>query len=75
MVNDQSTHQRFGAEPSPSFASDADIEFAEVLRHRIEEKFLGDLADPLYATPEPGHGFAPSRLGHAKAPRTGKSNA
>jgi hypothetical protein len=33
-------NQDAGADPVMSFANDADIEFAEELRHRLEERYL-----------------------------------
>jgi hypothetical protein len=33
-------------DPAPAVASDAEIAIAEKLRHRLEERYLGQTADP-----------------------------
>jgi hypothetical protein len=42
------------AEPPPKFASDAEIEFAEQLRHRLEERYLEPPAASLFQKIRPG---------------------
>ena len=34
------------AEPTPLYASDADIELAQLLRHQLEERYLGPAEAP-----------------------------
>ena len=41
MLKNQSHDQDAGAEPTPQFATDAEIECAERLRHWLEELYLG----------------------------------
>jgi hypothetical protein len=45
-----------GAEPAPRFASDAEIELAERLRHKLEEQYFGPAAAPLPARGRPDNG-------------------
>ena len=41
MLKNQSFDQTAGIEPTPLFATDAEIECAQRLRHRLEERYLG----------------------------------
>ena len=41
MVKNQYHGQTAGTEPTPLFATDAEIECAQRLRHRLEERYLG----------------------------------
>ena len=47
MLKIQLHSHNASAEPAPSFASDAEIELAEQLRHQLEERYLGPSAAPL----------------------------
>jgi hypothetical protein len=40
-----------GFEPAPRFASDADIELAEQLRYRLEQRYFGPSGKPSPAQP------------------------
>jgi len=46
MLKIQLHNHDASAEPAPSFASDAEIELAEQLRHQLEERYLGVSAAP-----------------------------
>jgi len=50
-------------EPAPSFATDAEIEIADRLRHQLEERYLAPSApsSPSQARSGEGHGFDPPR--------------
>jgi len=41
-------------EPTPDFATDAEIELAERLRHQLEERYLGPSAPPSSGHKRPG---------------------
>jgi len=41
-------------DPPPAFATDAEIEIAEQLRHRLEERYLAPSSDHTYAHVPPG---------------------
>lgn len=43
-----------GSDPSPQFATDAEVAFAQWLRHQLEQRYLGDLASGADAAPEAG---------------------
>ena len=46
-----------GTEPSPQFATDAEVAFAQRLRHKLEEMYLGHAVDTheLHAVPTEVH--------------------
>ena len=46
-----------GTEPSPQFATDAEVAFAQRLRHKLEEIYLGHAVDAeeLHAVPMEAH--------------------
>ena len=41
MLKNPSDAHTAGLEPRPLFATDAEIEWAQRLRHRLEERYLG----------------------------------
>ena len=47
MLRIQLHNHNASVEPAPNFASDAEIELAEQLRHQLEERYLGPSAAPL----------------------------
>jgi hypothetical protein len=38
------TDSNVGSDPSPQFATDAEVAFAQWLRHQLEQRYLGDSA-------------------------------
>jgi hypothetical protein len=57
MLKIQSHDHNASVEPAPSFASDAEIELAEQLRHQLEERYLGPFAAPLPLQERSGKGY------------------
>lgn len=51
MFETEVYNQHSGGDPSPSFATDAEIEIADRLRHQLEERYLGP---PAPVSPSPG---------------------
>jgi hypothetical protein len=43
-----------GSDPSPQFATDAEVAFAQWLRHQLEQRYLGDSASGSDVAPEAG---------------------
>jgi hypothetical protein len=41
MLKIELPDQNTGSEPTPQFATDAEVAFAERLRHKLEERYLG----------------------------------
>jgi hypothetical protein len=56
MLKIQLHNHNASVEPAPSFASDAEIELAEQLRHQLEERYLGPYAAPLPLQEQSGKG-------------------
>ena len=55
MLNiDSRTLDNYGDDPAPSFATDAEIEMAERLRHQLEERYLNPPSAKI--TPRPRNG-------------------
>ena len=46
MRKNQLPDRDANVEPGPLYASDADIELAQQLRHQLEERYLGSSAAP-----------------------------
>ena len=57
MLKIESPDPQTGSEPSPQFATDAEVAFAERLRHKLEELYLGHQAgaSELLARPSEVH--------------------
>jgi hypothetical protein len=49
-----SQHPDTGAEPSPKFASEAELELAAKLRHQLEERYFEPSPEPLPPNNRPG---------------------
>jgi hypothetical protein len=43
-----------GSDPSPQFATDAEVAFAQWLRHQLEQRYLGDSASGSDVAPAAG---------------------
>jgi hypothetical protein len=54
MLKTQLHNHDTGVEPTPSFASDAEIRLAEQLRHQLEERYFGPPATPSPSQTPPG---------------------
>ena len=57
MLKSQLADRPTGTEPSPQFATDAEVAFAQRLRHKLEEMYLGHAVDSeaLHAVPMEAH--------------------
>jgi hypothetical protein len=51
MLNIELHNRDVNVDPAPSFATDAEIEFAERLRDQLEERYLAPAAAPTPVTP------------------------
>jgi len=55
MLNiDSRTFDNYGEEPAPSFATDAEIEMADRLRHELEERYLNPASTKTPSRPRNG---------------------
>jgi hypothetical protein len=52
MLDEERHRYDVDEEAAPAVASDAEIEIAEKLRHRLEERYLGTAAPPPAEPPE-----------------------
>jgi len=64
MLKTQFSGQTASTEPTPLFATDAEIECAQRLRHRLEERYLGHSDDYLGHSDAPAESLAPQREVH-----------
>ena len=44
MLKIEMSDSHVGSEPSPQFATDAEVAFAQWLRHQLEQRYLGHSA-------------------------------
>ena len=54
MLKTQLRNHDTGVEPTPRFASEAEIRLAEQLRHELEERYFGPSATPSPLQTPPG---------------------
>ena len=54
MLKIQMSDSHIGSEPSPQFATDAEVAFAQWLRHQLEQRYLGDSVSGSELTPKAG---------------------
>jgi hypothetical protein len=54
MLKIQMSDSHVGSEPSPQFATDAEVAFAQWLRHQLEQRYLGDSVSRSDLAPKAG---------------------
>ena len=52
MLKIAMSDSQVGSDPSPQFATDAEVAFAQWLRHQLEQRYLGESASDSDLTPE-----------------------
>jgi hypothetical protein len=58
MLKTQLHNHHTSVEPTPRFASEAEIRLAEQLRHELEERYFGPSATPSPLQTRPGEGHS-----------------
>jgi hypothetical protein len=54
MLKIAMSDSQVGSDPSPQFATDAEVALAQWLRHQLEQRYLGDCASASELTPQAG---------------------